>query len=598
MRRSRIVMACALCAAAWGCDSDAYDFSAGDPARGPADMVGAPAQPADRVLASGADQVPAARPGAEAPEGALVPDCGPECASYCAAADLQNPVNRGICPSTWGAGLETRPIVNSEACRRLWADTVGYFPTRNEVARDCVQRPWREVVDDLMGRDEFVRLNQRRWADRLRYDTEAVSIERVFDADKLVGKLYRGEIAYDQFAAVISAHPVLTRRHDTPGDRVGELFELFVGRPPLGNERGDLARLYELWSNGYYDHPRLGMRLPDSFVRYRCVDDDGSAQPALAGPCTSVLYGYNELVLEPDFRAEERDDALFMWSGLLKDTEWAALQMPGQLIAARPEFWERAADDVIDTYLGYDLGRLVPGVRDELVAALLAAEGDIRAAHYAVLTSHAYLQSAAGATATEHRWTWGPSKQADVEVWIDSLARMSDRALPGGCDWRVTRPGDLLEQGNPVAYGLVANSRWELNEEGEVIGDYRRLARTLGGCPANDVGGRFRTVSILNTATQLNFVGQVCDPAQQGGGAPIGALLPEEIGPDRAVDTEVAAVIAGHQIRRFFGRDPSAAELDDARRFGEACERQICSARDFARPSCFALLSSAEMLFY
>ena len=63
---------------------------------------------------------------------------------------------------------------------------------------------------------------------------------------------------YDLFAAVVSAHPVLTRRHADPGDKAEALFHLFLGRPPFEHERADMARLYGLWHSGYYDHPQLG----------------------------------------------------------------------------------------------------------------------------------------------------------------------------------------------------------------------------------------------------------------------------------------------------------------------------------------------------
>ena len=65
--------------------------------------------------------------------------------------------------------------------------------------------------------------------------------------DRLVEKLYRGKVAYDLFAAVVSAHPVLTRRHADPGDKAEALFRLFLGRPPFEHERADMSRLYGLW---------------------------------------------------------------------------------------------------------------------------------------------------------------------------------------------------------------------------------------------------------------------------------------------------------------------------------------------------------------
>ena len=599
LRASSGVAACwlvALCGCTGGEDTAYRSVS---PARGPGGMVGNGAPITQGVFEGGEDAAPVARE-VGMPDGQRLPDCDTTCRAYCDSLTLDNPINRGMCESTWGVGLELRPVLGHEACRRLFADTQGYLPTRAEVSETCEGRTWGDVVDDLMGREAFAEVQQRRWADKLRYDTESVSVERIFDMDRLVGKLYEGRLSYDLFASVVSAHPVLTRRHDTPGDRAEALFTLFLHRPPLGNERSDIARLYNLWSNGYYDHPQLGIRLPDSYIRYRCVDDQGEREAQAAGECTSILYGYNELILEPDFRASETErDGLQMWSGLLRDDEWGQLGMPGRLLAKQRTFWEAAVDEVLETYLDYKLGRLIPQVRDELVSHVLAHDGDIRALHHAVLTSQVYLQSAMGQTPREYRWTWGPLKQVEAEVWIDTLARATSyRAMPTSCDWRINRPEAFLETGRVSGYALVENSRWEINDDGEVRGKYRKLARTLGGCPSNDVGGRFKVTSILTTSTQLGFVNEVCDPSMTGEGAPIEALLPPTIGPQKAVTPALAAEIVSHQTGLFYGRAPTPGELEDAKRFGAQCERQVCTAQEFARPACFAMLSSSEMLFY
>ena len=84
------------------------------------------------------------------------------------------------------------------------------------------------------------------------------------------------------------------------------------------------------------------------------------------------------------------------------------------ILAREVGFWEHAVDEVMQQYLGYDLGTLVPAARQELIEYLLAHGGDIRAAHYAVLTSQVYRSSAEGATDTTHRWTYGPLKQVEV----------------------------------------------------------------------------------------------------------------------------------------------------------------------------------------
>jgi hypothetical protein len=579
-----------------GCQQEPTHFDSQNPGQGPGQMVGNEGALNDGPFSGVDDSLPEARE-VVLPDDAVLPDCGQECLDYCDGLDLENPVNRGLCPSLWGAGLEPRPIKTSEACRRLFADMIGRFPTRGEVKEVCDARSWGEVVNELMSRDEFVELNQRRWADRLLYNNEAVSVVRIFDADELVGKLYRGLVSYDQFAAVISAHPVLTRRYATAGDRAEALFWLLMGRPPLGSERSDLARLYNLWHNGYYDHPQLGERLPDSFIEYECVTDDGAVDPETKGACTSILWGYNELILTPDLRAKGDDRR--MWGGLLKSHEWETLQMPGKILSREREFWEKAVDDVIDQYLDYELGRFAPEVRDELVDYLLSHDADIRSVHFAVATSAAYLQSAHGQTDTRFRWTWGPLKQVQAEAWIDTINHTTGYDL-GDCDHRIPEPGDLADSQRLSALALIKNSRWQLEDDGDIRDDYRSLAQSLGGCPRNDVGGRFRIVSILTTAQQLNFVNQVCNPSFNGDldGVSASELLPSSLDSDVAVDRGIAESIVAHQTKKFFSRTATDAELADARSHGEACARQVCTAEEFARPACFALLSSSEMLFY
>lgn len=596
MKRIQLFVILSILASLWlGCE-DTREFDPVDPARGPGGLVGESQPITPGKFAGGSDSEPVART-VGTPVEDKIPECDGACLTYCKELKLENPVNVGLCSSLWGAGLASRPVDRQESCRRLYVDMLGRFPTFGEIKNTCSDKSWDEIVTKLIDSDEFVLVQQRRWADKLLYHTQVVSVERIFDMDRLVKKLYEGLVPYDQFAAVVSAHPVLLRRYDTAGDRAEALFNLFMGRPPLGHERSDIARLYALWTNGYYDHPQLQMRLPDSYIRYRCLNDKGEIDPGSKGECTSILWGYNELILTPDIRTGSDSDQ--MWSGLLKPAEWAKLQLPGRLLSQEEAFWEKAVDDVLNQYLGYGLGTQVPAVRDELVRYLLKHKGDIRSVHYAVATSFAYLQSARGATPTNHRWTFGPLKQVDAEAWIDSIKHMTGYNL-GQCDHRLTTPWEFINRGSLGSIALLQNTRWEMNDDGQVRSDYRDLAQNLGGCPVNDAGRRFKTVSILTTATQLNFVNQVCNASLDARrkGVAVEKLLPPDILADRAVTPDVAEQIVAFQIDRFYGRGTSGAERSEARENGEICERERCRAEEFARPVCFALLSGSEMLFY
>lgn len=573
----------------FACAEEPLAFDPTQPARGPSELLPSNAKGDTGSFSGGRDGTPA--PFATA-DGTALTSCSGECQSHCDAQALSNPANVGLCPSLWGLGLSGAPIVEAEACRRLFADTLGRLPSHDELAEECIGKDWNGVVSKLLASKDFVRVNRRLWADRLRYDTEAISVERIFDMDRIVTALYEGRIAYDQFAAIASAHPVVTRRYDTEKDRAEAVIWTFLGRPPFGNESADLGRLYHLWQNDYYDHPQLGVRLPDAYIRYSCLEQTGE--------CTSTEFGFAQLVLQPDTRAAEINNRLMMWSGFLSADEWEKLQAPGRLLAQQWAFWEHAVNVVLEQYLGYPLATTVPEVGERLTRYLLDNEGDIRSVHYAVLTSHAYLQSTAGAAEDAPAYAHGPLKQADGETWVDSLNALTGSEMQR-CDIRINRPWDFLRDGSPYGLALVQESDWTLNQNMDGIREsYRDLVQALGGCPDNSQGGRFKITSVLTTANQLNYAGQLCDPSNEDTRLRVDAkrLLPSGVDASDATSESLAANIFDHQTRLFLGRPATETELERARTHGANCATSRCSAEEFARPVCYALLSSAEMVFY
>ena len=577
-----------------------------DPARGPGQLVGNGDPVSDGNFRGGADQMPVARD-VRAPEEDAAVDCPGACRAYCDGLALENPVNVGVCPVMWGVGLNSQPIERLEACRRLYADMLGRYPSGGEIDSVCTLPTWGDTVHALLASDEFALVNQRLWADKLLYNNRAVNFERAYDMDDLVGKTYKGLVAWDEFAAVTSAHPILVRRLDTPDDRAELMFKLFLGRPPYQEERADLARLYTLWSNGYWEHPHIGV-VPDAYIDFRCVDDFGNPDPGSVGECTSVLWGQHELTLAPDKDRLEKDKESEqfgqLWAGYLLPDEWKKLQLPGRLIASEPAFWEQAVTDVLVQYLGYDLSIDAPQVRHELVKYLLEYNGDIRALHFAVVTSFPYLQTSRGDTSSSFKWTYGPLKQIQVEGWIDSIKSTTGAQL-SRCDHRLPNPEDILnpefdeeEEDEPPLSGwavaLVKHSRWELETKREIETNYRNLAQTLGGCPSNEIGGRFTTVSVLNTAVQEAFVAEVCGIAE--GGAAIERLLPADMATNQVLDANSAQALLAHQQAIFLGRGPTQEEVDELAAVASECGG--CDVASVARPVCFALLSSSEMLFY
>jgi len=586
--------------------NDIIGLDPADPARGPGQLVGNGDPVSGSDFGGGADPRPPPR-SIEPPAEGVAIDCNGECLTYCAGLELDNPVNVGLCTSTWGVGLDVRPIEREEACRRLYADFVGRYPSHAEIDSVCAAADWGDTVRQLQATPEYLLVQQRRWADKLLYNNRAVNFERAYDMDELVGKAYRGLVSWDEFAAVVSAHPILVRRYDTGSDRVAFLFKLFLGRPPYENERADLARLYRLWFNGYWEHPHVG-RVPDSFIDFECIDDAGRPDPQTVGECTSILFGHHELTLAPDRQRIEREgdgDAAqegMLWSGFLLPDEWKALQLPGRIVAASPTFWEYAVDEALEQLLGYNLAIDAPSVRHELVRYILAYNGDIRALHFAIATSFVYLQSSRGETATTRRFTYGPLKQIQVEGWIDSIRDATGYVI-SQCDHRLPYPEDYVgdqaeEEGmGGWAHALVDRSRWEIDAARQVEVDYRNLARTLGGCPTNEAGGRFTTVSVLNTAVQEAFVAEVCG-LSNARGIEVERLLPAGISANTELTEATADAILTHQHRLLLGRAPTDDERAQAQASAATCSPAPCTAQSFARPLCFVLASSSEMLFY
>ena len=192
---------------------------------------------------------------------------------------------------------------------------------------------------------------------------------------------------------------------------------------------------------------------------------------------------------------------------------------------------------------------------------------------------------------------------SEVEGWIDSIKTTTGADL-ARCDHSLPHPEDYLETEvedgaglSGWALALIRNSRWEVTDELEVEDDYRNLARTLGGCPSNEVGGRFTTISVLNTAVQESFVAEVCGIGDTDG-VSVDRLLPPGMSADAVLDEATADAILTHQQALFLGRAPDEEEFEEGRAAASQCNPAPCTAAAFARPVCFALLSSSEMLFY
>jgi hypothetical protein len=67
---------------------------------------------------------------------------------------------------------------------------------------------------------------------------------------------------------------------------------------------------------------------------------------------------------------------------------------------------------------------------------------------------------------------------------------------------------------------------------------------------------------------------------------------------DWAITPDLAEQIGRFQYRQLVGRSARPEDITALRAAGTQCAAAGCKVQDYARPLCFALLSSAEMLFY
>ncbi len=341
--------------------------------------------------------------------------------------------------------------------------------------------------------------------------------------DRLVEKLYRGKVPYDQFAAVVSAHPVLTRRHADAGDKVDALFHLFLGRPALRvRARGHVPR-----STGCGTRATTITRCWACACRTRTcasaasTEDNKAVDPVKQGRVHQRAVGLPRAGAHPGcaLRLDRQIRELTMWNGLLTADEWAMLQTPGRVLSQEIAFWERAVDDVLERYLGYELS--TGGARGARRAGALAAGEPgrhplraLRGAHLRRLPPvhrrrHAPPRTG-GPMGRSSRWT----PRCGSTPWLRNTgyrhcqAATTASASRRTCCATAASPatGCCRPRGGRSSTTRATSTRAT-----------RSLARTLGGCPENIVGGRFRVVSILTTGTQLSFVGDLCNPTRDAG---------------------------------------------------------------------------------
>ena len=137
----------------------------------------------------------------------------------------------------------------------------------------------------------------------------------------------------------------------------------------------------------------------------------------------------------------------------------------------------------MEQYFGYDLGTAAPDVRRELVQFLLENNADIRALHYAIVTSIPYLQSSQGGfdddgvdrgplnrPSPRSGWTLSRSSSATSSAPVITACparRHLDSIVTPGA-WRWSAATLDAQRGEPPGHQLLKHRRdprWLPDEE-------------------------------------------------------------------------------------------------------------------------------------
>lgn len=528
----------------------------------------------------------------------------------CAGEDKQgvgcnaagNPLDAELCKEFDAAGYQPIRASDPELCTRLFVDMIGRRPTKAEIASTCAGRDTYDVVRAFQRTEEYRHTQRRRWADRFQYSEYMVDVHSIKTLDAMVEDLYRQRIGYSDFASTALAHPGFVGRfigYGQPEIVANAAFEAFLGRSATRPERDDLANLWRSWTGGFFGDdgppPQPGSFTGDAaffFGPQPYVDP--YACEAGVRLCESTLLGTARVEFPRDGREQ------FMTPDLLTEADWDALRAPGRLLVTLPMFWEAEVDDVLEKYLGYDLGALRPEARQALVRWFRSTGGDVVRLERAVLTSWAYRQAAVEvpnlprpASLRDQPFAFGPTKLMIPETWLKSVAALTgDEA--GDCDWRYPNlpdwhyPDPLLDEALEDVYPR--------REDGTIDPWFRNAAASMGGCPGTfdfgSFGARTRSnaMGLMVAVAQEEAIIELCLVRDADG------LLPEGVAKTATDEASKRAVVAG-LLERTTGRGVLASELDEAMS-AAAGECPSCNAEALARDLCTGLVGGIEYVFY
>ncbi len=516
----------------------------------------------------------------------------------------ENAIDAVMAPIFDAKGIDPRAASTGEICRRLFADLLGRSPTAAEVSSECKGRSVYEIAKRFQGREAYLLVSERHWRDRLRTTDVTADWRYLKELYARVDDLHRGNLRYDDFAEEVLTHPGFVNNVFDPEDRTRIAFEAFLGRGASDAEAADLASLWRPLVPNYEQDPdfeytyRVGLRI----LPFLC-------DPLFA--CTAHLLGGGTIDMEPFDDSEPEGVA---WEEL-DEAQRSAIREAGRVFTRQPAFWEAAADEILNRYLGWsDGGRfprepgiVLPEVR-QVLARHLQKTGSYPSAERLLLTSWLYRMSAkveddgfgdSPTAPVPEIYAHGPVKAGSAEYWLDTASRLT--AELGTCDPRYTDgfsyfflfeaydDGTIdLEQYQADVRRLweMQESRlpWRETEDGAYPNyDYVYVARLIGGCPGYQ-NQRQEQTGLAFAFTQESLAELLCDEYVAQNLAPSGE--------------QTVAKILTHQMKQVFGRGPSAEEIADYEAAAEACEGQECTEAGLRNSICVGLLGSAEMIFY
>ncbi len=531
-----------------------------------------------------------------------------------ASPPSKNPIDVAIWPRMIADGTtDLVPASTAELCRRVSLDLIGIVPTAQLEASLCTGKTPEQIVRAFLAHPRFVEVERRFWIRRIGADPTTVMADHLDDADRILDAAAAGELGYDDLAAALLAHPILTiNRAVAAGNdvttTVERIFDLFLGRLPSPAEVADYANLLRPWrrtGEGRYDAGYAYYPLMAQLVPWACKD------PVLgATACTSTLLGPPTTIAPqvaplapPGYEGEPGYFYYEAVHGTVPAALQTELEKPGRLLAERAEFWDEAGDMALARFVGW--WRSTPNEPDSVLPEVHRALGawfrahptrDLRELYVTVMTSVLYTTSAelpeasaeaaADPAAVVPPWTTGPTKLLDAHQLLDSVAVALERELglcdphtdePVGRDWfwpdrlRIPQPEDN--------YGF-----------GPYIDFYRENGVALGGCLGPVLPTRSPGLPALLTHIELSKT--LCKAPSK--------ILPAGLDPTSKATADAQAT-ATYLYGRFLSRTPVDAERDAITTAASACFADTTACGDveaFATELCGALIRSSAFLYY